>query len=206
MSEAAIKLISEDGFIKNIVDEFSAALGKDSATLRNLIEGLPMEDRIRIGDWIDESGFEEVLPESSMIVPISKNLMLKNLPENEFYEKLFQFINFDAVNGLEEISIPAVLIMGSLRFPYHQKQLLEMSNEEYSDIVSELSLELSELSRILTLGYPQQTQIASAVLSILDKVEDKDKRIVLLACWNTMVKAFASGGNAPAVIEPDIEG
>ena len=112
------------------------------------------------------------------------NTQSRNLPDNEFYATLWnQIINCSYFITDDQRAFALYYIWIDKRIPYyHLSDGMHMSNEAYRKNTEELIDEIKKMRYILNASYlSQKTERASLVLDILEKVNTKEKQVVLLS-------------------------
>lgn len=115
-----------------------------------------------------------------------KELIEKNLEENEFYEKLAEFITSD--NMLQDGVAGSIAIFDCVidkRFPYHRvdvSKALTMSQERYLEIIKTIGdNKLDQIDSALNYDFDQKTERASVVLSLIETRNSYEERVVMMS-------------------------
>lgn len=116
------------------------------------------------------------------LFPAISNLIMKNYPEEEFYEKLRSII-FDSpvLASDSERQLAFLLAIMNELLPYEHVDVISMDEDEYSERKERLSKQLSKISHLANRPFSQKTENASALMDVIDPIEDKRDRAVLLA-------------------------
>lgn len=112
-----------------------------------------------------------------------QNLVDENLEPTEFYNRLMQVIEGDVLFTTECAKGMAVAVcLASSLVPYFQtKDAVRMSDEEYQAVGKTMSKATDEMLFILNKGYQQRTEVGSQLLRVLDGLEERTQKVVLLA-------------------------
>lgn len=110
-------------------------------------------------------------------------LVSENLPVDEFYTRLWEFIHNKEIFHDELASITGFLMIAKhTLLPYYYLPAgLQMSNDEYREYIKNLEPQIERIHFIVKRTYSQKTEKASAFLSVLEEVNDKKERAVLLS-------------------------
>ena len=121
---------------------------------------------------------------SEVVDAMFEQLLEKNLPEEDFYTKLWEMINQSPTFEDENAKIFAFFyIWIDVRIPYYQLDNgLAMSNEEFRELSDSLITNIQKARFIMrTTMFKQRTSRASVLLDLLDSVSEEKERVVLMA-------------------------
>ena len=111
------------------------------------------------------------------------SLISRNCGERDFYAQLASFV-FDS-NLLSDKGVERVVAFGmsmiDRRLPYRHYEVTTMDNELFTQMSETWLDEVREIRRIAHRPFLQKTEEASAVLEVIDSLEEHDVRCVLLA-------------------------
>lgn len=115
-----------------------------------------------------------------------EELQKQNLPEKEFYSRLWEFICESADLPNEKARIIALFNCAIIRqLPYfmlNRNGALSMEDEEYQKVCRQLGdTLLSKLEYILHSDFDQMSERASLVVQLLDGIEDYKQRCVFMS-------------------------
>lgn len=115
---------------------------------------------------------------------IFEKLIAENLPEEQFYEKLWESINGLALFDTAKIKAFAIYyIWIDVRIPYYQlNEGMHMSNQRFAEITNGIRDDITKARFILrTNKFESRTKRASVLLELLDSHASFEERTVLMA-------------------------
>lgn len=109
--------------------------------------------------------------------------LLENWDRKQFYEKLWEAINSNIpYDSKEKKAFALYYIAIDCRTPYYNIGTgLKMNNDDYSQIQEEIYESFRKFVFIESLSFDQKTEKSSLILKVIDDLDDKKKRIVLLS-------------------------
>lgn len=109
--------------------------------------------------------------------------LIKNWDRPTFYAKLWPFvINNPMWDSIEEKAFTLYRIAVDFRSPYYNVGVgLRMSNDDYSNIMVGITEEFQEFRFISALEFDQKTERASLIMNLLERLDSKEKKIVLMS-------------------------
>lgn len=114
----------------------------------------------------------------------------KGYKEAEYYETIWESMSLmlSSASGNEKgACLYAILLDG--RTPYFEvKPGMQMRDVDYKNELNHLSRELDMVRFILSLNNKQRTETASQLLDLIDKMDKKEERVVLLSRIIAMVQ------------------
>lgn len=118
-----------------------------------------------------------------LVEGILNKLMLLNLSEEDFYNKLWSSVQNDSIFSTEEEKIYALYSIYCDRcIPYFQLENgIKMSNEDFAAIREELNEDIKKAVYILNSKLDQKTEVASLIIKLLNSYDSIEKQSVLLA-------------------------
>ncbi|MGI6250332.1 MAG: hypothetical protein ACOYKD_03100 [Anaerolineaceae bacterium] len=125
--------------------------------------------------------------------------LIKNkVSEQAFYEEIWKHSQDKQFYANDKESAYVIYsLLTSPRCPYFElQQGIQMENEEYSRLLSKLTTETQKVRFILASQFNQKTEYSSLLLDLLDSIEDKSERIVLLT--TILYYSFLQSMNFPA--------
>lgn len=128
---------------------------------------------------------------NKMVVGILDNLLLEYLPEEEFYEALWQRIfQNNLLFSKREQKIYALLrIWKDFRIPYYEIDAgMKMNSEEYKQIADDKDDEIKKAIFITYSKFEQKTQRSSLFLKILEECESEKEKAVMLGIILSLIE------------------
>lgn len=142
------------------------------------------DETIEIPSLFEKEEYSRALKEIHPgIKKLIANMVAEQMEESDFYNKLWEQVS-DDLQYAKEIDKICVLIALSVdqRIPYFKLgQALKMDNGQYQKVANTIEQQISKAFFALRCGYEQNTEVASQLYSILQEIEDEEKRIVFLA-------------------------
>ena len=142
------------------------------------------DETIEIPSLFEKEEYGRALKEIQPgIKKLIANMVAEHVEEREFYLKLWEQVS-DDLQYAQEIDKICVLVALSVdpRIPYFKLgQALKMDNGQYQTVANTIEQQISKAFFALRCGYEQNTEVASQLYSILQEIEDEEKRIVFLA-------------------------
>lgn len=138
-------------------------------------------------------------PDLNVCATLTKNvigsLIERNCKEDAFYERLVAFIfESDLLSGSDEESIVAFGVsLLDLRLPYRHYVVTSMDNETFTRVSETYLDEIGEIRRIARRPFLQKTEEASAILELIEGLEDHDARCVLLSHYLDELRSTYDG-------------
>lgn len=131
----------------------------------------------------EEDKYQFTSQYGKMIDGFLEALLRENLPGNTFYAKLWEFINNDGLLvEKKQKAFALYYIWIDVRIPYYQLQEgIKMSNEDYQAYNKDLKETIKKARFILFTPTAQKTERASRLLDLLDEVDDKREKAVLMS-------------------------
>lgn len=192
-------LQSMDKEIVSAVEKYETALDGSPDEFATLLKTCELEEKQLIAQWLTVLDKRKSLNENGALVGTLVNLLIcKELDENEFYQRLYESLNKlceHAGESKEEISL---LVICDLKIPYIGVGFGSISDERYIELTHLVARQFDELIKIFDSKFPKKTQTSSAVLRVLDSIEDEKQRAVLFSLWNNLI---ATGGQARQLVE-----
>jgi hypothetical protein len=118
-------------------------------------------------------------------------LVLENLAEHVFYERLWAFIHKEEVFPDELASkIAFIVVCKHQKLPYfYISNNINMEEGEYGECMKATELQQKKMTFVLNYGYVKKSEQAAAMWSILNEISDEKQKIVAFS-WllNKMTK------------------
>lgn len=170
------------------VEKYGVALDVPSDEFAELVKSCSLNEKISIIQWIEVVNRCESLREDDFLInAIINSIICKMLPVDKFYQVLQKILKEVCLSMSKNPQNFALLLICNKKMPYAGDYLLSCSDEEYVQLTHSVEEQFNELVRIYDSDYPQKTQTSSAVLRILDSVEDAKQRSVLLSLWDNLL-------------------
>lgn len=117
-----------------------------------------------------------------MIDGILEAALQKRLPEEEFYQMLWDAISSNLMLEDDKAKVFAIYYLWiDVRIPYFGLETgLRMENEEFKMLTKKGLNDIKKSRFILTTPMEQRTERASLLLRVLDSIEDERERAVLM--------------------------
>lgn len=131
---------------------------------------------------------------------ILRNLIQKNVTEEQFYQNLWEK-NCDMTLLPDETAQIAFLLRlwADPRIPYYQIGMgCTMEDEEFRAIRKTISPALKKANYILTVPFPQKTQLASLLMDLADGIADRREKAVF---WANVIARIRSLQKARSMAE-----
>ena len=136
-------------------------------------------------NYILDGKLKHLIEQNAKIVDASfEQILLKNLVENEFYQKLWDFISTSTSLESDDARAFAIFhIWKDYRIPYFQlEDGMYMQNEEFKKCSEELYGKIQKARFILsTQLFKQRTSRASVLLDLINSLKTEKEKTVLLA-------------------------
>lgn len=133
---------------------------------------------------------------------VLNSLVAQNPEEDEFYEKLLETLN-SVVFPSETAKIVALYnILNDSQMPYlHLKSGMQMNDDRYRDIQTNIKDQLKSLRHLLGRRFEQRTEKASHVLDLILSLDTPEERVVLLSRIISLVDKGEEYARRLAMIE-----
>ena len=120
---------------------------------------------------------------NAALVSYTRKGLIKNWDRHAFYTQLWTFvINNPMWDSLEEKAFVLYYIAVDIRSPYFNVGVgLRMSNDDYSNIQDEIFEDYREFRFISALEFDQKTEGASLIINLLERLDSKEKKAVLMS-------------------------
>lgn len=144
------------------------------------------DETIELPVWMDgEAGWKLRCEYGGEMERELFDLVRKNLPEEEFYRRLWLYISTTIAQEGFDMGVVALFrctVLSTLPYVYlDPAKMVEMEKDEFAEIFETLSpTAIHEMRCILSSDLDQRTEQASLMLDLLDRYEGK-KRVVLMA-------------------------
>lgn len=117
---------------------------------------------------------------ASTINQVVRELILKNVTEDEFYAELWRrFSDTILIPDAAQRAVFLLRLWLDVRIPYYQLGPgITMPNEQYHQLVKQLEPQRRKVSFILNAGYPQKTQKASILMKVAGELSSDEERAV----------------------------
>lgn len=154
-------------------------------TIFELSEIIESDESMPVDEYIDKDTTDILLAKYSNYVNSYLRLLVDSRPSvNEFYTKLWEFINSDTFLQTEESKALAFsLIWNDFRLPYYAfDNSGKMDDEEFLEIRKRITIEISKARLVIFTNHDLKTEKAASLLSIINELNDeKDKQVLLAA-------------------------
>ena len=124
------------------------------------------------------------------------SLVLKNLNEQDFYQKLYDVVFQSDIFPQDEKAQAILLcfLTEKLReIPYFQAvNLLEMDSDEYKEAIQRLNPKIQKIINVLNRNFKSRTEEASQIYEILSSLKNRNDKIVLLSVYTNIIQANIS--------------
>ena len=136
--------------------------------------------------------YDSVARTWSLSGEVLEKLCQRNLPENDFYSELWEFISKSGLFDSDEERVSALFCMlANPRLPYTHFDTPEMPDEVFDKSRVKLEVKLRQLSQVARRSFPQRTQEAQAALDIINECETDDEKAVAMAMFLSYVRNSA---------------
>lgn len=142
---------------------------------------------------IEEKDIKETKRYYYRLLKESVNTLIRqNLDVKEFYEKLYEAVFQSCIFPKDE-KIQSILLCFLAEevsgLPYFQaKNLLEMTTEEYKEVVDRLTPQINQAIDVLNRHFKSRTEEASQIYEILSQIEDREEKIVFLSVYTNIIQ------------------
>lgn len=118
-----------------------------------------------------------------MVEGILNKLLLDNLCEEDFYNKLWDSVQYNPIFSTEEEKIYALYsIYSDPCIPYFQLEKgIKMTNEDFDEFTQSINGDIKKAVYILNAKLDQKTEVASLLMNLLNSYDSIEKQAVLLA-------------------------
>ena len=120
------------------------------------------------------------------------SLMLNNLTEEEFYQKLYNTVFQSEIFPQDEKKQAILLCFLSEetpRIPYFQAMnLLKMTSDEYKEAIQHLKPQIEKAIDILNRSFKSRTEEASQIYEIMSSLKTRSDKIVFLAVYTNIIQ------------------
>ena len=163
----------------------SSTRGEDALKMIfELSEVIDSDNSSQVKDYIDKESAERLFSKYNHYVNSYLRLLVDSgISENEFYKRLWTFINEDSLLNTDEAKAIAIsIVWGDYCIPYYEFDCSgKMEMDEFNAICKSIALELSKVRLVVFKNYDLRTEKAAALLSVLDELKDEKKKQVMLA-------------------------
>ena len=120
------------------------------------------------------------------------SIILDNLPESEFYSKIYNVIFQSDLFPQSKKSQAIMLYFLAERIPgipyFQAVNLLKMPTDEYKAAIQRLNPQIRKIINIYNRRFSTRTEEASQIYEIMDSLENKNDKIVLLAIYTNIIQ------------------
>lgn len=124
------------------------------------------------------------------------SLVLKNLNEQDFYQKLYSVVFQSDIFPQDEKTQAILLcfLTEKLReIPYFQAvNLLKMDSNEYKEAIQRLNPKIQKIINVLNRNFKSRTEEASQIYEILSSLKNRNDKIVLLSVYTNIIQTNIS--------------
>ena len=126
---------------------------------------------------------------------VVETLAARNVDEKKFYQAICDFV-FESklLESEEERFVAFCFTLFDAHLPYRQFRCLSMDDEKFLKITGACQEEVRSVQQVAMRVFLQKTEEASAVLDVIDALDDDESRAVVLAHYLEAVRAVAAGG------------
>lgn len=125
------------------------------------------------------------------------SIILDNLPESEFYSKIYNVIFQSDLFPQSKKSQAIMLYFLAERIPgipyFQAVNLLKMPTDEYKAAIQRLNPQIRKIINIYNRRFSTRTEEASQIYEIMDSLENKNDKIVLLAIYTNIIQQNIRG-------------
>ena len=125
------------------------------------------------------------------------SIILDNLPESEFYSKIYNVIFQSDLFPQSKKSQAIMLYFLAERIPgipyFQAVNLLKMPSDEYKAAIQRLNPQIRKIINIYNRRFSTRTEEASQIYEIMDSLTDKNDKIVLLAIYTNIIQQNIRG-------------
>mgnify|MGYP004460023145 FL=1 len=125
------------------------------------------------------------------------SIILDNLPEPEFYSKIYNVIFQSDLFPQSKKSQAIMLYFLAERIPgipyFQAVNLLKMPPDEYKAAIQRLNPQIRKIINIYNRRFSTRTEEASQIYEIMDSLENKNDKIVLLAIYTNIIQQNIRG-------------
>lgn len=180
--------------VVSAVEKYGAALEMPPDEFAELLIGCPLEEKQAIAQWLNVLNRHKGVAEKGTLIDSVINILICRHPDkDEFYRLLHESLNEICAQMKERRDEFSLLAICNIKIPYEGDGLVCLTDNRYIELTHLVQEQFDKLIRIYDTNYPQKTQTSSAVLRVLDAIEDEELRAVLFSLWNNLL---TSGGQA----------
>lgn len=180
--------------VVSAVEKYGAALEMPPDEFAELLIGCTLEEKQAIAQWLNVLNRHKGVAEKGTLIDSVINVLIcRHLDKDEFYRLLYECLNEICAQMEERRDEFSLLAICNIKIPYEGDELVCLTDDRYIELTHLVQEQFDKLIRIYDRNYPQKTQTSSAVLRILDAIEDEELRAVLFSLWNNLL---TSGGQA----------
>ncbi len=158
--------------------------GNPAEELKKLCETFPeIISRGEFEEAIDSFSNDSLVSVAGLMKSVIAMQLLRNPDVADFYNEIWRFIaSNELLHDDEERAAALALLLLDNRLPYCKYDLLTLDEEAFSSAIDSIQPQVFELRRVLRRSFSQKTEEASALLSIIDSVDDDNvARVVLFS-------------------------
>ena len=136
------------------------------------------DETLEVGHYFEDEDYDAKI---KIYSPFLEQLI--DICEKDFYSKLWKVMLDDSffAEDIDKICVLMILISDP-RIPYFELgPAVQMDNSKYREISNAISDEIAKSLFIVSCGYSQNTEVASQLYEVLERISDKERKIVLLA-------------------------
>lgn len=120
------------------------------------------------------------------------SLMLNNLTEEEFYQKLYNTVFQSEIFPQDEKKQAILLCFLSEKIPgipyFQAMNLLKMTSDEYKEAIQHLKPQIEKAIDILNRSFKSRTEEASQIYEIMSSLKTRSDKIVFLAVYTNIIQ------------------
>ena len=142
------------------------------------------DETVEVGHYFEDEDYDEKIKIYSPILePLIDKMVRENICEEDFYSRLWKVMLDESffAEDIDKICVLMILISDP-RIPYFELgPAMQMDNSKYREISNTISDEIAKSLFVVSRGYSQNTEVASQLYEVLERISDKERKIVLLA-------------------------
>lgn len=142
------------------------------------------DETLEVGHYFEDEDYDEKIKIYSPILePLIDKMVRENICEEDFYFRLWKVMLDESffAEDIDKICVLMILISDP-RIPYFELgPAMQMDNSKYREISNTISDEIAKSLFVVSRGYSQNTEVASQLYEVLERISDKERKIVLLA-------------------------